>query len=67
MQRAFAVHHFIVRQRQDEIFGEAEYSMRKVSMVVVILAMDGIVLRNSFSVSCIQPMSHFMPKPSPPT
>ncbi len=64
-QRALAVHDLVVRQRQDEVLGEG-VDQAEGEPAVVVLAIDGVFVRSTASVSFIQPMFHFRLKPRPP-
>ena len=56
-QRALAVHHLVMGQRQNEILGEGiEQPERQV--VVMVVAVDRVLATCSSSVSCIHPMFH---------
>ena len=63
-QRALAMHHFVMGQRQHEIFREG-IEQAEGQLVVVVLAIDRVRFRYS-SVSCMKPMFHLKPKPRPP-
>ena len=66
-QRALAVHDLVVRERQHEVLAVGVEQRPKVSFVVVVGAGAPGRGRSTASVSCIQPMFHLKPKPSPPS
>ena len=53
---AFAVHHFVVRERQHEVFAEGVHQAEG-QLVVVVPPVHGSRAKWC-SVSCIQPMFH---------
>ena len=55
-QRALSMHHFVMRQRQDEIFRESVVQAEQ-DVAVMMLAMDRI-LADVVQCTCIQPMFH---------
>ena len=64
-QRSLAVDDLVVAERQHEVLaGRVDRAER--DLAVVPAAVDRVASRSTASVSCIQPMSHLNPNPSPP-